>query len=441
MTEPVWKPAPNAREQIDAARSLFRETYGSEPWAVFSAPGRVNLIGEHVDYNGGTVVPLALPHRTYVAVAPREDRRVRVASAEEPGDPVITNPDDVAPGRVHGWTSYVFGVPWAMAHESLGSGANGVEIPGADLAICSSVPLGAGLSSSAALECSVAVAFDALASREDADRPLLASSDEGRARLATACILAENEIAGASTGGMDQSISLRAQEGSVLTIDCRDFSSRPLQIDVASAGLSLLVIDTRAPHRLVDGQYAKRREGCDSAARALDVPTLRDALDEAPTEDDVQRLLREWDAAVESGAQDIPAGHTEASMRGLVRHVWTEVLRTQKCVGLFSDAEPPAGDPAWASLGEILNGSHDSLRDDYRVSSPELDAAVDAARAAGALGARMTGGGFGGSAIALVRREHMEAVASAVADAFADAGFGPPEFLEALPSGAARRDV
>ena len=128
-------------------------------------------------------------------------------------------------------------------------------------------------------------------------------------------------------------------------------------------------------------------------------------------------------------------------MRGLVRHVWTEVLRTQKCVGLFADAEPPAGDPAWASLGEILNGSHDSLRDDYRVSSPELDAAVDAARTAGALGARMTGGGFGGSAIALVRREQMEAVASAVADAFADAGFAPPEFLEALPSEAARRDV
>lgn len=441
MTSLLWNPAPESDEQIRTVREAFAQAYGTRPWAVFSAPGRVNLIGEHVDYNGGTVVPLALPHRTYVAVSPREDRVIRAVSAEEPGDPEAVDLDEVAPGRLKNWLAYVAGVPWAMVQEAIAAGSTGRDITGADIAICSSVPMGAGLSSSAALECSVALAFDALATEADASRALLADSDQGRARLAAACIRAENEIAGASTGGMDQSISLRAREGSVLTIDCRDFSSRPMQVDVARAGLSLLVIDTRAPHRLVDGQYAKRRRGCEEAARALSVPTLRDALGEHPADTDVEQLMQRWDAVVAEGALTVPDGHDASSMRGLVQHVWTEVLRVNRCVGLFMESAPAADDPAWAHLGEILNGSHDSLRDDFRVSSAELDVAVEAARTAGALGARMTGGGFGGSAIALVRRDDVESIATSVAEAFDREGFDSPAFLEAVPSAAARREA
>ncbi|WP_129358717.1 MULTISPECIES: galactokinase [Micrococcaceae] len=441
MNTLAWNSAPDRKQQIEGVRALFTEAYEAQPWAVFSAPGRVNLIGEHVDYNGGTVVPLALPHRTYVAVSPRQDHLVRAVSAEEPGDSLVIDLDEVGPGRLNSWLAYVAGVPWAMVEESLAGGPDGKDITGADLAIRSSVPVGAGLSSSAALECSVALAFDALASEADESRALLADSEEGRARLATACIRAENEIAGASTGGMDQSISLRARQGSVLTIDCRDFSSSPLKIDVAQAGLSLLVIDTQAPHRLVDGQYAKRRKGCEAAAEALDVPTLRDALGERPSQEDVDRRLKEWDAIAAEGSISFPEGHDDSSMRGLVRHIWTEILRVDRCVRLFDGSAPQAGDEAWASLGDILNGSHDSLRDDYRVSCAELDVAVDAARTAGALGARMTGGGFGGSAIALVRNDDVQAVASSVAEAFEKSRFRSPVFLEAVPSPAARRDL
>ncbi|WP_269928406.1 galactokinase [Kocuria massiliensis] len=441
MTDIEWNSAPSTEESVQAVRAAFVEAHGAEPWGVFSAPGRVNLIGEHVDYNGGTVVPLALPHRTYVAVAPRTDDLIRAASAQEPGEPQSVHLSELAPKTLSGWLTYVAGVPWAMSHEGIAGGTAGREASGADLVIDSAVPMGAGLSSSAALECSVALAIDALASATDHGREPLAATDAGRARLAAACIRAENEIAGASTGGMDQSISLRAREGSVLTIDCRDFSSRPIPIDVAGAGLVLLVIDTRAPHRLADGQYAHRRAGCEAAARALGVPTLRDALGEEVTEADLETMLRRWDETLERGAIEMPEGHDAESMTGLVRHVWTEVFRVERCKELFASEAPSAEDPAWVRLGELLDASHVSLRDDYRVSSPELDLAVDAARGAGAIGARMTGGGFGGSAIALVPVDSVVPVAEAVDQAFRAAGFNAPAFLEAAPSEAARRDA
>jgi galactokinase len=465
-----WRTAPPAEEQTARVAAAFRAAYGYEPWAVFSAPGRVNLLGEHIDYSGGTVLPLALPHRTVVAAGRREDDVVRAVSAQEPGAPRSVRIADVAPGTVEGWLAYVAGVPWALEAEGLG------PVPGADLAVDSAVPLGAGLSSSAALECSAALAFDALAaeaapgsapegraphpgspagrSEEEASssspdaapptpeapgREPLATTDAGRARLAAACVRAENEIAGAGTGGMDQSISLRAREGSVLAIDCRDFGSRTVGIDLAGAGLALLVIDTRAPHRLVDGQYARRRRGCDAAARALGVETLRDALGLRPDAADAERALRRWDE-LEEAATSAAASAEAPPVRSLLRHAWTEMARVQECVELFAGSETDAGSSAWEGLGALLDASHASLRDDFRVSCPELDVAVDSARAAGALGARMTGGGFGGSAIALVAADRAEEVARGVAEAFAREGFESPEFMLAAPAGPARRE-
>ncbi|WP_238650860.1 galactokinase [Kocuria sp. HSID16901] len=440
MTNLEWIDAPSAHEATAAIREAFVSAHGFQPWGIFSAPGRVNLIGEHVDYNGGTVVPLALPHRTYVAVSPRADGVVRAASAQENGGAESVSLSQLTPGSLSGWLTYVAGVPWAMSQAGLAGGDDGQIAPGAEILVDSAVPLGAGLSSSAALECSVALAVDSLCTRDHPERDLLAATDEGRGRLAAACIRAENEIAGANTGGMDQSISLRAHEGSVLTIDCRDFSSRPISIDIAGAGLALLVIDTRAPHRLADGQYAHRRSGCDAAAKALDVPTLRDVLPEDITEADLSTAFETWENTLRRGEVVIPEGHDADSLTGLVRHVWTEVFRVEQCKTLFS-SNVAAENPAWLRLGELLDASHASLRDDYQVSCPELDLAVDAAREAGALGARMTGGGFGGSAIALVRAEDVAAVASAVDQQFRAAGFNRPAFLEAVPSEAARRDV
>lgn len=258
--------------------------------------------------------------------------------------------------------------------------------------------------------------------------------------MAAACVRAENEMVGASTGGMDQSIALRAQEGTVLSIDCRDFSSAPVYIDMAGAGLALLVIDTRAPHRLVDGQYAARRSGCDAAARLLGVGLLREALGERPDARQVQAALDRFDAAAAEVVGEDEVLSNVAGVRRLVRHAWSEMARVQECVELFAGGSPAMEDPAWRRLGELLDASHASLAGDYAVSCRELDVAVEAARKAGALGARMTGGGFGGSAIALVPQERVDAVACAVDAAFQAEGLTRPEFLVASPAGSAHRE-
>ncbi|MDO4898598.1 MAG: galactokinase [Rothia sp. (in: high G+C Gram-positive bacteria)] len=437
---PVWKKTQEPAVLISNAVQAFTAAFGDEPSAVYSAPGRVNLLGEHIDYSGGTVLPFALPQRTYIAVAPRADGVIRAITAQ--GDAGATASQaprqialkDIAPGAIDGWLAYVAGVPWAMIQEGL---VTAHSLPGADIAIDSSVPLGAGLSSSAALECSVALAFDAFAAAVGGGEPL-AATDAGRAQLATACIRAENEIAGANTGGMDQSISLRAQEGAVLAIDCRDFSTRPLTVDLASAGLALLVIDTRAHHNLSGGQYAKRRAACDFTAEALGVSTLRDFFEGTPTLKEAEHLVARWEALVASGEIALPPETDVATARAALHHAFTEIARVEECLVLFESGTPTK--ETWAQLGQLLNVSHDSLRDDYRVSCEELDVAVDAARAAGALGARMTGGGFGGSAIALVAESDVSVVAEAVAAAYEQAGFDHPEFLLATPGPAAAQD-
>jgi galactokinase len=399
---------------VERVTGAFAATYGGTPAGVWSAPGRVNVIGEHVDYNGGLCLPFALPHRTYVALSPRDDDRLTVTSAQ------VTDADssqgrprwegrlgDVAPGTVDGWAAYVVGVPWALRE-------SGRDVPGMDAVVDGLVPLGAGLSSSAALECAVAIALDDVAALG------LGGSDEGRAALAAACMRAENDIAGAPTGGMDQAASLRAREGSALLLDCRDFSIRHVPFDLAAAGLELLVIDTRAHHALTDGQYGSRREACERAAALLGVRWLREV---APAD---------LDAALERLRDGVDDPEEADEMARRVRHVVTEIDRVRQTAELVD-----AGD--LAGVGPLLDASHASLRDDYEVSCLELDVACEAAVGAGALGARMTGGGFGGSAIALVDSAQTATVAAAVAAAFAAKDLAAPAFLRAVPSAPAGR--
>lgn len=435
----VWKKTIAPKALIQNVTERFHSAFGVKPTGVYSAPGRVNLLGEHIDYCGGTVLPFALPQRTYVAMSPRQDGQIRAVTAQGDAGAATSHGiktiafSEVSPGALSGWLSYVAGVPWAMDAENQGDFTGF----GADIAIDSSVPLGAGLSSSAALECAVALGVDDLLSAQDPTRERLASSDAGRAALATATIRAENEIAGASTGGMDQSISLRASEGAVLAIDCRDFSTRPLTIDMESAGLAILIMDTRAHHNLSDGQYAARRASTEVAKDVLGLASLRDAFEGTPTLAKAEALLADWDTRVRT--LSLPKGTDPATMRDALEHVWTEIARVEECISLFEDPQQvPAN--AWESLGGLLNDSHDSLRYRYRVSCNELDVAVEAARAAGALGARMTGGGFGGSAIALIRQNEITDVADSVASAFDKAGFDAPEFLLASPSAPAHAE-
>lgn len=376
----------------ELAARAFRGSFDADPDGVWAAPGRINLIGEHVDYNGGLCLPVALAQRTAAAVRVRDDDVLRVTSTHT-GEPWQGRLADVGPGAPPGWPAYVAGVVWAV-------GEAGHDVPGLDVAVASAVPVGAGLSSSAALECSVALAV--------ADLLGLPTDDDGRTLLAAACVRAENEVAGAPTGGMDQAASLLARRGHALLLDCRSGGYEHVPLGLAEAGLALLVIDTRAPHRLVDGQYAARRSTCDDAARRLGVASLREVSD------------------VEGGAL------ADDEQRRRVRHVVTEIARVSAVAHLLRAGR--VGD-----VGPVLDASHESLRDDYAVSSAELDLAVEAARAAGALGARMTGGGFGGSAVALVPTPALHRVRDAVTGAFSRNGFTSPGFLVAEPSDGAVR--
>jgi galactokinase len=367
----------------------FADVFGTEPDGVWRAPGRVNVIGEHVDYQGGLCLPIALPHNTFAAVRRRDDDSVRLVSLDREDERWDGRLDDIGPGAPQGWAAYLAGVLWALRED-------GVDVPGVDVVVASAVPLGAGLSSSAALECSLAVAV--------ADLVGLPTDDDGRARLAAACVRAENEVAQASTGGLDQAASLRSREGHALLVDCRDGSATPVATGLEEAGLTLLVVDTRAPHRLVDSEYAARRSDCEEAARLLGVETLREV-------DDLDDALRRLD------------GHDR--LRSRVRHVVTEIERVRQAVEVLGDGRP-------RDLAPLLDASHASLRDEYGVSSDELDLAVESACAAGALGARMTGGGFGGSAVALVPDELVGEVEQAVDAAFTDRGLDRPAFAPAV---------
>lgn len=401
-----WLEAWTPEEGAARAAALFEATFGEAPSGVWSAPGRGNLIGEHTDYNGGLVLPFALPHRTYAAMRARTDGQIRLVSAQEAGEIREIALADVAPGTVDGWIAYVVGTAWALAQQ-------GLTIDGFDVAITSCVPYGAGLSSSAALEGSVAIGLDALYGLG------LGRDDAGRQRLVAACIRAENQIAGAPTGGMDQAAALRSAAGHALLLDCRSLEVRQIPFDLAAEGLALLVIDTRAEHQLVDGQYAARRATCEAAAAVLGVGTLREVAD-------LPAALATL-AAPDAVAALTAAGQDPQVAARRVRHVVAEIARVEEVERLLDAGRT-------AEVGPLLTAAHASLRDDYEVSCHELDVAVGAAIAAGALGGRMIGGGFGGSAIALVRTEDVEQVAGEVAAAFSAEGLTPPAFLVAVAS-------
>jgi galactokinase len=401
-------------DEHEAARRVADEytaRFGVAPDGVWSAPGRVNLIGEHTDYNGGLCLPLALRHRTYVALGTADDGWIELASTGAPSRWRAPR-GDARPGVVEGWASYPAGVLWAL-------GENHDVTPGGFRAVFDScVPVGSGLSSSAAIQCSTAVALDEVAALG------LGASDAGRAELVAACMRGENEVAGARTGGMDQSASLLAREGHALLLDLRDGSHRHVPFALEEHGLTLLVIDTRVAHTHAGGEYASRRAECEAAAAALGVATLRE-VDPARLDATLDRLAGGFTLA--GGA---PASGDVVRRR--VRHVVTEIARVEAFVDALERGDLDAA-------GALMVASHASLRDDYEVSCPELDLAVSAALDAGALGARMTGGGFGGCAIALVAADRVDAVVAAVEAAYAGAGFGAPGFLEGKPSGAAHR--
>ena len=395
--------APDRAAAAERAAQLFEESFGYQPDGVWSAPGRVNIIGEHVDYQDGLCLPMAISHRCFAAAARTPTNRLRLRSVQ---DETVLDIDarTLSPETVTGWPAYVAGVLWA-----LGSRISGASTRGMDILIDGQVPLGAGLSSSAALECSAAEAIE----------DLLSLSTEPLDRV-RAAITAETDFAGASTGGLDQSASVLSREGHALFLDCRDFSTRPVPWDLASQGLALLITDTRAEHSHVDGEYTARRADSEQAARELGVDTLRDVEATDP-------------AALET----LLATIQDEVVRRRAHHVITEIQRVREFDALLAAGTVREN---VAELGALLNASHDSLREDYEVTVAQLDVAVDAARAAGAHGARMTGGGFGGSTIALVEAEQAEQVAAAIAAAFTEQGFEAPVFFLALPSEGAGQD-
>ena len=367
--------------------NTFLEIFGHKAEVLAEAPGRVNLIGEHIDYSEGFVLPFAIADRTFAAIARNNDGLVRIASQQRKNRIFTIDIKDVHPGSAGEWEKYVLGVIWTMGVTS-----------GVDILVDGHVPSGAGLSSSAALECSVAVGLNTLFN--------LGKSLEDMAR---ATQKAENDYVGMPCGIMDQSVSLMGREGSALLLDCRDLTTESVPFDVASAGLELLIIDTQAHHALVDGGYAERRASCESVAAKFGIPSMRhltmDVLDARKSEITETEYIR-------------------------ARHAVTEIQRVKDAVTALRTND-------FVTLGHLINESHNSLRDDYTVSCVELDEAVDASRRAGALGARMVGGGFGGSAIALIKADQIESTKDAIRSAYAAKGFKAPRFFTSLPSAGA----
>jgi galactokinase len=363
--------------------------------ARWQAPGRVNLIGEHTDYNAGFALPFALEQTcTASAVAVQRDTLTLRSSARP--EPVEIPAGELRPESAQrlGWAAYPAGVVWALRRR-------GHAVPGLVVDMDSTVPTGAGLSSSAALVCAVATALDDLLE-------LQLSADE----LLAITRSAENDFVGAPTGGMDQLAALRCQEGHALFCDMRTLAVQQVPFDLDAHRLSVLVVDTRAEHRHSDGEYRQRRAGCERAAAALGVPALRDVTP--------------------SGLDDALRRLPDDDLRRYTRHVVTENERVLRTVELLRSGEVEA-------IGPLLDESHASMRDDYRITIPELDVAADTLVAAGALGARMTGGGFGGCVIALIAQSAVGGAAAAVEGEFARRGFRVPVHFSARPAAGARR--
>ncbi len=346
---------------VDVAASLLHDTVGNEPTVVATAPGRVNLIGEHTDYNDGFVLPMAIPFGTAVAARPRADRRV-TAMSERFGRTAFDL--DTAPTSTQGWGRYLHGMAWALAE-------HGIDVGGFDATVVSDIP-GSSLSSSAALEMSIGTALCALAGT-----PL------PPAVLARLGQRVEHEVIGVPVGIMDQLISAAGVAGSASLIDCRSLEIRPVALPHSAR---VVVLDTGTRRGLVDSEYASRRSACERVAAAIGVPALRDA-----------------------SLADLERVDVDATDRRRARHVITENQRT-----LDAAACAEAGDVV--GLGRLMDASHESLHEDFEVTGPAPDAAVRLARQVdGCLGARMTGAGFAGAAVALVERDAAEAFVATMA--------------------------
>jgi galactokinase len=379
------------RDVVGGAARLFAEQYGIQPDGIWRAPGRVNLIGEHTDYNDGFALPFALATGVIVAAGRRSDNRFVMSSRQFPGTATSTPLELLAPGAVRGWAAYPAGMAWALM-------SAGHRVSGVNIAVDADLPLGAGLSSSAALECAAGLAISGLSGLE-----------LSRIELAALGRRAENDFVGAPTGVMDQLAVMLCEQAHALLLDCRSGSGDAVPLAVEAAGLELIVIDTRVRHELSDGSYGARRRSCEQAASELGVPALREISD-------VSILGRISDPVV----------------RRRARHVITENHRVLQVADLLRAGWPD-------KIGALLTASHVSLRDDFEVSWPEADVAVDGALAAGALGARMTGGGFGGSVIALVAADRAATVTDTVSEQFVARNWPGPQITPVTPSqGAAR---
>ncbi|HEY1698265.1 MAG TPA: galactokinase [Trebonia sp.] len=363
---------------------------------VWFAPGRANLMGEHTDYNEGLVLPFALAQGVTASVIRRDDGLLVMRSKQMPDDTITVPVAGLSPASVRGWGAYPAGVAWALYCE-------GVSVPGATIEIDSDLPVGAGMSSSAALECAVALGLSSVAGLSLTRRALAAVARQ-----------AENEFVGAPTGIIDQHASLLCEAGHAMLLDCATRAIRQVPFRPAAAGAVALLIDTRVTHALVSGDYARRRAECEEAARRLGVPFLSQITDPAEI----------------AGKLDDPVLERRA------RHVISDSARARAIASALATGGTSG---TYRQIGELLTQSHASSRDDFEISWPQADATVDATIAAGAYGAKMIGGGFGGSVLALVPQARAAAVRAAVTTAFDEREWRAPEFLEAIPSAAARQ--
>jgi galactokinase len=396
-------PIVNESETADVAQrarrlaEAFRNELGAAAEGVWSAPGRVNLIGEHTDYNDGLALPMGIQHRALVAVRRRGDTKLRLVSRQAGATELDLS--QLVPGGIQGWAAYVAGSVWAAVED-------GASATGLDVLLDSDVPMGAGLSSSAAVECSTLLAVSELWGHQ-----------RSRLDLARLAQRAEIEVAGVPCGLMDQLTSMSARSGHALAVDFRSLAVEHVPLPLEHAGLALLVIDTRSPHELNEGQYAERRRTCQNAARELGLASLRDAS--------------------EASLSRLAAAHPLELRRA--RHVISENARVTESLAILRAAQSSGQATRLAALGPILTAGHASLRDDFEVTVPRLDVAAEFAERNGALGARMVGGGFGGSVIAIVPSHDLEPIAAAVGRQYEARGWEAPRAFRALPGNGAER--
>ncbi|MCF8528849.1 MAG: galactokinase [Aquiluna sp.] len=375
------------KEQVVAS---FENTFGHQPDGVWSAPGRANLIGEHTDYNLGFVLPFGINFRTYVAVAKRADRKCRVASTID-SKIYEFDLDGEMPKNLD-WALYPLGVAWVMRENA---------DFGFDAFFDSNVPIGAGLSSSAAIECSIALALNEIW-----------NTNHTKQELALIGQKAENQVVGAPTGMMDQTASMLAQSDGAVLLDCKKLETKVIDLGLTKNNLVIAVIDTKVAHRHSDGGYRSRRDSCELGAKTLGVESLR-----------------------ELSLSDLPRAQSQLDdlTYRRVKHIITENQRVLDSVSALRDGN-------LESLGRLLLESHSSMRDDFEISVPELDLAVETAMEVGAIGSRMTGGGFGGAAIALIAESKLGELEIACKKAFEANSYAEPNIFAVVPSEGARKD-